>query len=130
MMRGLSVALCLTASPVLAEEVLYCVDTQVVGFVWDKSGEASVIKFRPIRYTIKVSETERVITRMVSVTAGNPTVYKCKRPFTSSQELACDDGSGMQPWVFHRNTYTRSFLYGPPGGDPNISVAYGTCTKF
>src|SRR5262245_60014154 len=25
----------LTASPVLAEEVLYCVDTQAVGFVWD-----------------------------------------------------------------------------------------------
>jgi hypothetical protein len=118
---------------VLAEEVLHCVDTDVVGFEWDKRNAASVRKARPDHWTIKVvSETERVITRTTGDTAGSSHVYKCKRPFTSSQELACDEESGMHPWVFHRNTYTHAFLYGPPvgGGDQNISMGYGTCTKF
>jgi hypothetical protein len=34
--HALAAALCLTASRVLAEQVLYCVDTAAVGFVWDK----------------------------------------------------------------------------------------------
>ena len=39
-------ALCISAtSPVLAEEVLYCTDTQVVGFSWD----ISVIRQVPTR---------------------------------------------------------------------------------
>jgi hypothetical protein len=146
------------ASPVLAEEVLHCVDTQVVGFVWDKPpgtrttrgtwrrqarpGPArrreraeAVREGEPERYTIKiVSGAERIITRTVGDTAGSSHVYKCKQssPLTSPEDLACDEGTGMAPWVFHRNTYTRAFLYGPPagGGDPNIYIAYGTCTKF
>ena len=65
------ILLCLTASPVLAEEVLYCTDTEVVGFRWDKAGKVSAGKFDTARFTIKVvSSTERTIAQMVGDTAG------------------------------------------------------------
>jgi hypothetical protein len=122
-------------SPTLAEEVLYCVDTQAVGFTWDKRGQASVSKFVPERFTIKiVTETERVITRMTGDTPGWSIVFTCKRPYPTQtpEQIACDERRSQMPWVFHRNTYLRAILMGPPGGgsDPNSQVAYGTCTKF
>jgi hypothetical protein len=127
-------ALYLTASPVLAEEVLYCVDTKSAGLVWNNKGEASVSAFDPDRWTIKVvSETERVITR-IGDTAGRSDTYTCKRPYLAplKNTIVCDDDYGDTPWIFHRNTYIRAFLSGPPagGGDPNSLVAYGTCTKW
>jgi hypothetical protein len=47
-------------------------------------------------------------------------------------QLACDDGSGNEPWVFYQNRYTRAFLPGPLRARllRNIIVAYGTCTGF
>jgi hypothetical protein len=64
------------ASPVLAEEVLYCVDTEMVGFAWDKAGQARQARFKPDRFTVKlVSDTERIITRMVGHTAGSSRTY-------------------------------------------------------
>ena len=53
---------CIT-SPVLAEQVLYCVDTAVTGFKWSERGKASVSKFSAERFTVKVvSDTARIIT--------------------------------------------------------------------
>jgi len=78
MFRRLPIALCLAASPVLAQEVPYCVDTDAVGFRW-KEGRASSGKFAPDRYTIKlVSPTQRIMTRMVGDTAGVPQRYTCR----------------------------------------------------
>jgi hypothetical protein len=135
MLRGLAIALCLTASPVLAEEVLYCVDNQAVGFKWDEAGTVRTGSFTVERYTVKLlSDTQRIITRMVGDTAGESTSYTCRRPYPHAQKerITCDDGSGTEPWLFNRNKYTRVFLAGPPvgGTDPNIMVVYGTCTKF
>jgi hypothetical protein len=45
---------CLTTAPVFAEQILYCADTEVGGFKWDKSGAASVSKFTASRYIVKV----------------------------------------------------------------------------
>jgi hypothetical protein len=62
---GIIIGLCFFASPVLAEEVLDCTDTAVVGFKWDNKGVASPIGFEPNRYTIKVvSDSKRLITLM------------------------------------------------------------------
>jgi len=46
--------LCLVTAPVLADQVLYCVDTDVAGFIWDKSGAASLRKFTTSRYIVKM----------------------------------------------------------------------------
>jgi hypothetical protein len=46
--------LCLATAPVLADQVLYCVDTDVAGFIWDKSGAASLRKFTTSRYIVKM----------------------------------------------------------------------------
>jgi hypothetical protein len=122
-----------TASPVLAEEVLYCTDTAVVGFVWNDRGEAKSSSFDEQRNTIEVvSETERVITRMTGDIAGSTRKYECS--LDSDGTIACQETlSGAWAWRFYRNTCTRAFLAGPPAGkvtDPNIMIAYGTCTKF
>jgi hypothetical protein len=123
-------ALWCTTSPVLAEEVMDCVDTQSVGFVWDKAGKVRQRRFTEDRHEV-LSDTQRIITPTVGDTAGYSVWYICHTAYEEG-EIACDDASGTVPWLFHRNTYTRAFLFGPPGGggDPNIGVAYGTCTKF
>ena len=127
--------------PVLAEEVLYCVDTLAVGISWDKAGVAAPTGFNAQRYTIKVlSDTKRTIARMTGDTAGSSKDYTCSRPlrFEPNRIVCDDDGTRVEPWIFSYNNFTRAFLNGPPTGnpadpigrtDPNIFVAYGTCTK-
>jgi hypothetical protein len=130
-------------------------DTAIVGFKWDKSGQASVTKFTDLeRFTIKVTPPHRwwkenspsgiitrglvfsdfTETRIVTGRSPSPTAMEmeCK---PSLAALVCGDSLGMTPWVFsHDNTtYTRAFFAGPPAGgrrDSNIWIAYGTCTKF
>ena len=125
--------LCFTATSVLADEVLYCTDTAAAGFQWGKNTAASPRQgpFNEERYTIKVvTETERIITRMVGDTAGKSTQYECSQ--YPDGHIGCRDILGVLPWVFYKNTYARALLAGPPAGgeDPNIYLAYGTCTKF
>jgi hypothetical protein len=68
-----------SASPAMAQQVLYCVDTQAVGFIWDKPDQARPAAFKEERYTVKVlSETDRIITRMVGDTAGQQEMYTCR----------------------------------------------------
>jgi hypothetical protein len=125
------VALCICAtSPVLAEEMLYCVDTAASGYVWDNRSEAKPTDFTPQRYTIKiVSDTERLITQIAGGPSPRQVQYECQQ---LNEVIACQSMLGATPWRFYRNTYTRAFLGGPPAGstDPNIAIAYGTCTKF
>ena len=120
------------ASPAMAQQVLYCVDTEAVGFKWDKDGKARQRPFAEDRFTVKiVSDKERVIIRMTGDTAGTSEHYTCK-PTRPTGRMACDEGTGVSPWVSYRNSYTRAYLAGPPAGgaDQNIWMAYGTCTGF
>jgi hypothetical protein len=130
----LTIALCLAVSPVLAQQVLYCVDTAATGFRWDKDGKVRQATFENDRFTVQVlSDNERIITPMTGEIAGKSKRYTCTRPYSGVQErLVCDDGYDDEPWVFFRNTYTHAFTSGPPAGgtDVNIFVTYGTCTKF
>jgi hypothetical protein len=117
-------ALCITATSVLADEVLYCTDTAETGFQWDKNGATRHGLFKGERFTIKViSETERSIARMVGITEALP--YVChglpwQKPPPRDGPITCVDISGDEPWVFYKNNYVRAFLAGPPagGGDP------------
>jgi len=136
-------ALCLTASSVLADEVLYCTDTAVTGFQWGKNGATSPRQglFNEERFTIKVlTETRRIITRMIGGTTGKtlPITYECHglgfEPPPDGPITCIDSFLGAaEPWMFYKSNYTRAFLAGPRvmlDGDPNIMIAYGTCTKF
>ncbi len=142
----IALAIACVASPVLAEDVLYCTDTAVVGFKWDKDGQASMTRFVDHRFTIKIIPAKpkngqpfedgihfRLFTEKRIVSGGE---------LTSTMEMECQpslgatvvcEEDGSLPWAFSKkNTYTRAFLGGPPagGGDPDILIAYGTCTKF
>jgi hypothetical protein len=125
--------LCFTASLVLAEDVLYCVDTNVVGFKWDNIAEALPTDFAALRHTVKVvSDTERIITRMIGDTAGDVIGFTCYHPFSRRKDtIACEDSAG-NTWIFYRDSiYTRAFLTDPPRhNDANILIAHGTCTTF
>jgi len=149
---AISLSLFQTTAPALADQILYCVDTDSGGFVWDKSGAASLRKFTPGRYSVKLEPaTEygikqvRIITPTTGDIAGKPQEYKCWANFMgavdaqhipqiSKSPMVCDSPDGTVPWVFFpNNTYTHAFLDGgPPGSgrDPNISISYGTCTPF
>jgi hypothetical protein len=133
------VSLCFTASLAMADEVLYCVETNVAGFIWDNQGDATQTAFNPKRYTIKIaSETERTIAPTTGGTAGKADQYECKPVFSDKDQITCRDVvGGLEPWTFYHNTtFARAFLAGPPAGpfggrtDKNIYISYGTCTKF
>jgi hypothetical protein len=131
-----------TASLAMADETLYCADTAVVGFKWDE-GKVATTTFSPHRYKVKViSDTEFHIVEIKG--AGAPSLsdrvsvavftYTC-HSLGHYGRIACDGLGGGDPWVFYGNNYTHAFLTGTPVGppnstDPNISVAYGTCTHF
>ena len=98
--------------------------------VGQEGGEAKPTDFTPQRYTIKiVSDTERLITQIAGGPSPRQVQYECHQ---LNEVIACQSMLGATPWRFYRNTYTRAFLGGPPAGstDPNIAIAYGTCTKF
>jgi hypothetical protein len=127
-------ALCFTVSPLLADEVLYCVDAASTGFIMDKIGAIPrPTGFTAERFTVKVvTDTERIISRMAGDAAGSFRPYKCHAPYHDDR-ISCDDGFGDVPWFFYRSSYTRAYLSASLGGgpgDPNLVVAYGTCTKF
>ena len=130
----LILALWLAASPALAQQVLHCVDTQVIGFKWDDpNGKASSRAFQEERATIKiVSDTYRIITRMQGDIAGSQFDYQCSSRAYPKGRIVCHDMTGAELWIFYRNSYTRAFLGGPPAGgsEPNIVMAYGVCTGF
>jgi hypothetical protein len=92
--------LILSASQVLAEEALYCVDTAAVGFVWDRKGEAKPTEFSPERHNVKVvSDSERLITRI----QGGPAAAKADQ-FNCTQD-ECRDVSGR-----HSSHYRLAIL--------------------
>ena len=125
----------LIAVPAWAEEVLYCTET-------DFMSEGVARKGKRATFIVKViSETERTITNSTGDTKGRALRYKCRRPFATlsssdnevdramSRRIVCGSGSGKAPWVFHDGTFARTSLAGPPAGDPNIGIPYGTCVK-
>jgi hypothetical protein len=132
-----TMAVFLMVSPAITDEVLYCTDTDATGFVW-RNNTATTTNFNPDRFTVHVLSNEK---RIVAEKSGSSYVLLCRTIdvdviTTGEGDLGCSDVLGTENWVFYRkysnNTYTRSFLNGPPvgGSDPNIFVAYGTCTKF
>jgi len=135
-----AIALWLSASLLLADEILYCTDTAVTGFKWDNAGNADLVKFDAFRFTVKViSDTRRAITRTVGDNAGISRSYTCVRiPFTrgsQDNQIICNRVSGQDQWIFYKNNYTHAFLAGPSVGpanlmDQNIWIAYGTCTRY
>jgi hypothetical protein len=73
------------ASDALAAEppVLSCTDAAATGFKWQKSSkEPDAVRFEPDRFTVRIiSDEERVITRTIGDTAGEPLKFLCQRPF-------------------------------------------------
>jgi len=78
MYRNVIFALSICApSPVLAEEVLDCVDTKATGFYWEKNGTTSPTDFKPERFTVKVTSD---LQRSISDSTGFVITYMCQRP--------------------------------------------------
>ena len=101
-------------------QVLYCIDEAVAGFVWEGDTTRRVGFVEERRVMKVLSEEERM--------AGD-THLKCKQGLVGV--LACEDRFGDEIWKFKGDQFTRAFLQGGNlGGNPNIAIAYGTCTKF
>jgi hypothetical protein len=118
---ALAVVLAFGNAQAAEEKVLYCTDTDVTGFKWINGNVKSTL-FEQARFVVKVHENgDRTIGK---------NLYKCKSAPRSI--FTCADASvAIDPWLFQGNNYTRANLFGDTvGGDPNIWVAYGTCTDF
>jgi hypothetical protein len=90
-----AVALCFAGSLAMADEVLYCVETDATGFRWDNQGHATHAAFNPVRFTVKItSETERIITPMTGDIAGFSDRYECKPVLSDKDEITCRDVVG------------------------------------
>jgi hypothetical protein len=139
----------LTASPILADDVLYCSDRDSVGFKWDRSGQASKASFALSRFTVRIGpapsrssssfaqpiapDEREVVETTDGPDKGIPIVYRCAK--VGDDKVVCTfPEHGTTPWMFAANGhYVRAFLAGGPassGLDPNIAIAYGTCTRF
>jgi hypothetical protein len=85
--------------------------------------------FNERRFTVKViSETKRVISK-----GGYETAYTCHKDTDRLYNCRETSGFNTSPIIFGPKGFTRATLLGTPLGkntDPNIYVAYGTCTKF
>ena len=145
-------ALVALAGSVLAEErVLHCADTKSAGFLWEEGQtEGQNTQFKPMRYIVKVKvlisedrplrfraeKEERIITPTVGDSAGIPSAFYCKKPYSHSlpELLVCNELGGIDQWVFNENRYVRANMFGTPlaakHADPNIIISYGTCTGF
>ncbi len=129
MLRFMTIAaLVLTlAGPAWAEETLYCVDTAVNGFFWEK-GKAERTGFESQRITVRVkSDTERWIK-----IPGDKAVskYVCKK---FGEAISCHDAidASLSPFIFKGDRFERVQNFAEQiGGDYSLYVAYGTCTKF
>jgi hypothetical protein len=123
---------CLIATPALAEEVLYCTDTDANGFMWDAEGNGERTGFQPQRFTVKViSETERKFQYQHWPTPGP---YRCtKVQGIPGGLLSCVGilGDALWPINFRGNSYVRAAIIGAPTLPSDATyVAYGTCAKF
>ncbi len=138
-MRAFAVAIgtafaCLVTLPTLADEVLYCSDTEAAGFKWEGKEEPRAGNFKLQRFSIKIeSDTDRTITQTsAGDELGMRQFYTCEK--AGSDRVICNIGIKSQSWLFVSDKYyVRTFLAGGPpstGLDPNILISYGTCTKF
>lgn len=108
----------------LGQELLYCTDQGVQGFVW-KRGLPTVASFQPGRHTVKV--VSKTVRHVQYAGANNITGLACR----GESPLTCVDGSGTQTWVFKGDKFTRSDVNGEIiGGNPRMYVAWGVCSKF
>jgi hypothetical protein len=134
------VCCCSSASAAFADEVLYCTDADVIGFKWDRQDDASRVDFHLDRFTVRVGPAqgpamnERLVVKMSDGDdRGVTQYYKCLQDRNTPDHVSCDSPSGGERWMFSGANYVRTFLAGgPPGSgrDPNIAIAYGTCTRL
>ena len=114
------------AAQARAEEVLYCTEKDANGFSW-KPGQSDRTAFKPERFIVKIL-TEK--TRMVKLPRSASEPYDCYKSVQG--HLICSARFfPTEPIMFKGDRFTRASLYSRHlGGDLNLFVAYGTCTKF
>lgn len=121
--------LVILATPSWAEEVIHCTDSDAVGFRWHK-GEDQPRKagYALARFTVKaVSKTKRIIDWP---SEERSLEYKC-HPI-AGPALVCSLQNLPALWtiIFKGNRYERVNNFSSlVGGDPDLFVAYGTCSK-
>lgn len=119
------------ALPVQAQDVLQCVDTAVTGFKWEQgaAGPPRVTAFQAQRFTVQLASMERRTIQWP--TLSQPWDYECV-PSVPGRALVCASTAlpGLNPIIFNGDRFERVGNYGAHvGGDPDLYVAYGTCTR-
>jgi hypothetical protein len=118
------------ALPAQAQDVLQCVDTAVTGFKWEgAAGPPRVTAFQAQRFTVQLASMERRTIQWP--TLSQPWDYECM-PSVPGRALVCASTAlpGLNPIIFNGDRFERVGNYSAHvGGDPDLYVAYGTCTR-
>jgi hypothetical protein len=122
------------SSSSFAEQVLYCADSNVIGFAWDDQGHAKESTFVQHRFKVTIgSNNERLITQTSEgVDQGHPRQFQCNEGIDA---IVCRTVTGETPWLFAMSNeyYARAYLAGGPPNiklDQKIFFGYGTCTRY
>jgi hypothetical protein len=118
------------ALPAHAQDVLQCDDAGLTGFKWDQGGGAPPRQtaFQPQRFTVQVVSMERRVIKWQMLT--EPWDYECV--LSPGKALVCASTAlpGLYPVIFNGDRFERVSNYAAHvGGDPDLYVAYGACTR-
>ena len=110
--------------PLIAkEEILYCTDTDHVGF-HPEDKYSKVTEFIKARHTIKIDFQNK------SLELESYPYWNCDIPSPGEQMHCTLDGySFFIDIETHKFTYAKGFGYVASNND-SVSIAYGTCEKF
>lgn len=118
------------AMPAWAQDVLQCEDTDLTGFKWEQGASAPPrrTEFQPQRFTVQVVSMERRVVKWQ--TLDEPWDYECVRGPGRALVCATTALPGLNPIVFDGDRFERVSNYATHvGGDPDLYVAYGSCTR-
>ena len=116
------------AFPSAAREVLVCKDIDRVGFSWKNDGSVARAVWPPSSFRVIIlSETKRQIKL-----ANDPVRYNYNCVKGRNNKILCveDLVPSHYPVIFQGQNFERVINNSKHiGGDPQLAVAYGTCTK-
>ncbi len=106
--------------------VYQCTDDEVAGIIWEKKSSRST-SFDIKRHSMKILLSG---TRIISSEGGAPFAYTCTEAWKGLENSLIRCSSSVRTWLFRGDRYTFAFLYGQNlGGEPNLYISHGSCTK-
>ncbi len=125
------------SSKVFSSDVLYCSETESVGFSKSGNGEWSLGRFEQTRFSMKFSDDTFSYLRINHRNRNEGYICRDEDPYPPVRSLNCIQEGNTGPYTFlysvdtKRFTWFRGTLYSYPLDLPDsTSISIGTCENF